>query len=59
MQQPFSLSSKILVNNGDWLVKPSTYNLPVIDSLALAKVDVMVSFTLEVSSRCRSSIIVL
>ena len=49
MQQPVSLSlnSKILVNDGD-LIKPSTHNLPVDDSLALYKVEVMASLNFPV-----------
>ena len=60
MQQPVSLSfsSKMLVNDGD-LIKPSTHNLPVDDSLALYKVEVMASSNLAVSSGCRASNITL
>ena len=56
MQEPvsLSLSSKILVNDGDWLDKPSTHNLSVDDSLALYKVEVMASSNLAVSSGCRA-----
>ena len=56
MQQTVSLSSNILVNDGDWLDK-AIYLQP--DSPALSEVEVMASSNLEVSSTCISSIIAL